>query len=234
MHLGCDDVVLVGCDASYGSAGAGDYFYAADRHTSKSTDESTLHAAWAEGGAAHACYEVAAREAERRGVTFCDATIDGMLTAVPKCEVPGLRLRIRRSVVEADSLGQERRQRTGERSCDVVTISVHHRVADDGQARGVVADQIVQIDENDAIVICLARRQLDRIGQDRLVARRRACARCDLSIEAAECLQAVDVVGPRAWSRHGSPRSGAPSWEVLTTRLGTRPPQPGGQKCRRV
>jgi hypothetical protein len=92
MHLGCDDVVLVGCDASYGTNAAGDYFYDSSRHTSKSTTTSSLHAAWADGGAAHVCYEVAAREAEQRGVSFSDATLGGALTAIPKVEIPGLEL----------------------------------------------------------------------------------------------------------------------------------------------
>lgn len=92
MHLGSTEVILVGCDASYGSTAGGDYFYESARHTSKSTATSTLHSAWAEGGAAHACYEAAVREATSRGVLFRDATVDGMLTAVPKVEVTGLRL----------------------------------------------------------------------------------------------------------------------------------------------
>lgn len=91
LHLGCREIVLVGCDASYGRAGDGDYFYAASAHTSKSTNEESLHNAWGDGGAAHACYAAAVRETQRLGVGFVDATLDGYLTAVPKRQIPGLR-----------------------------------------------------------------------------------------------------------------------------------------------
>lgn len=92
LHLGCSDIVLVGCDASYGNEGSNDYFYAEGLHTSKSTRTSSLHSAWAQGGVAHACYETAVRETQRLGVAFADATIDGRLTAVPKRSIDGLEI----------------------------------------------------------------------------------------------------------------------------------------------
>ncbi len=93
IHLGCRDVVLVGCDASYGVNDGNDYFYDAELHTSRSTTTSSLHTAWLAGGAAHACYRAAVREAADRRVTFTDATIDGLLQEVPKRDIPGLRIR---------------------------------------------------------------------------------------------------------------------------------------------
>ncbi|MDG1265120.1 MAG: hypothetical protein P8O03_02235, partial [Ilumatobacter sp.] len=91
LHLGCSSVALVGCDASYGRADGGDYFYADAAHTSRSTETGSLHSAWADGGAAHLCYAAALREAESRGVEFVDATVEGYLEALPKVEIAGLR-----------------------------------------------------------------------------------------------------------------------------------------------
>lgn len=92
MHLGCHEVALVGCDASYGrSANMGDYFYPTAHHTSRSTTTASLHTAWADNGVGQYCYQLALKAAEERGVSFRDATLDGLLSVLPKQEIPGLR-----------------------------------------------------------------------------------------------------------------------------------------------
>ena len=49
VHMGCKNVVLTGCDSNY-SFTAGSYFYAADKHASKTTAKGTLLKTWTSGG----------------------------------------------------------------------------------------------------------------------------------------------------------------------------------------
>ncbi|MFI7585658.1 glycosyltransferase [Spongisporangium articulatum] len=86
LHLGSRDLVLVGCDSDYSSA-SGSYFYAAESHTSRTTDEGQLVRTWAAGGPGQHGYARYAEELSTRGVTLRDATVGGKLTVLPRIEL---------------------------------------------------------------------------------------------------------------------------------------------------
>jgi lipopolysaccharide biosynthesis glycosyltransferase len=90
LHLGCRDLVLVGCDADYSSA-AGSYFYDAGLHASKTTDESHLVGTWTAGGTGQYAYSRVAQMVAERGARLLDATVGGKLTVLEKLPLATVR-----------------------------------------------------------------------------------------------------------------------------------------------
>jgi hypothetical protein len=86
VHLGCQEIFLVGCDSNYQTTEGGDYFYSQELHTSASTKVSSLQSTWKEDGTGPECYRVAFKELEGRGIRIWDATVNGALKAIPKLD----------------------------------------------------------------------------------------------------------------------------------------------------
>jgi hypothetical protein len=100
VQLGAQTLVLVGCDANYTST-AGSYFYADDKHTSRTTESSQLVSTWGELGAGQYGYLRTAQELAAGGRRLLDATVGGSLTVLEKItlsEVSGL---VEREVVRS-------------------------------------------------------------------------------------------------------------------------------------
>ena len=90
LHLGAQDLVLVGCDSNYASSG-GSYFYPAEGHASATTDEAQLVRTWTPDGAGQHGYRRYAEELVARGVRLRDATVGGALTVLPRIELHDVR-----------------------------------------------------------------------------------------------------------------------------------------------
>lgn len=87
LYMGFSEIYLVGCDCDYQLTSADApkaHFYNHDLHTTQSTKFENLCREWAPGGPVFQCYEVAGREAARRGVKIYNATAGGRLEVFPR------------------------------------------------------------------------------------------------------------------------------------------------------
>lgn len=87
LHMGIQEVFLVGCDCDYGISQEKDakqYFYDFSKHTTSTSKFETLDRVWGQGGEIFQIYEIVRREAERRGLRIYNATRGGLLEVFPR------------------------------------------------------------------------------------------------------------------------------------------------------
>lgn len=83
LHLGAQDLVLVGCDSNYTSP-KGSYFYPSSKHTTQATNERQLLRTWAPHGPGPLGYRIVLQALHERGVHLWNATQGGALDFIPR------------------------------------------------------------------------------------------------------------------------------------------------------
>lgn len=93
VHLGCTEIILLGCDCDYGIQKADDpkrYFYDSSLHKTSTTKFESLNRIWADDGPVFKSYEILNRCLSARGVRLVNATRGGRLDVLERVNYESL------------------------------------------------------------------------------------------------------------------------------------------------
>lgn len=93
MHMGFEEIYLLGCDCSYekDKSSKNNYFYDVKLHTTKTTNRDSLINTWEPGGSGYQCYEIIKQKANKAGFKIFNAGYKGNLEVFPRVDLETLK-----------------------------------------------------------------------------------------------------------------------------------------------
>lgn len=89
VHMGFDEIILLGCDCDYGIKNEGDkkkYFYKSELHKTSTSKFESLQRIWADEGPLFKSYEIVNRKLLSLGIRFINATHGGKLEKLQRIQ----------------------------------------------------------------------------------------------------------------------------------------------------